>query len=74
MRAIRSDSVSKARGQLEQSSGAEAELEGQLRALRQRVAAAKAEAAGARSASAAVQVRDAKGGGAPGARHRCCAV
>jgi hypothetical protein len=55
------DAAKKARAQLEESAGAEADLEGRLRALRQRVAAAKAEAAGARSASQAVQVREAGG-------------
>ena len=60
----RSDAVAKARAALDGSAAAEADLEARLRSLRQRAAALKAEAAGARSASAAVQVlMDAKRSG-----------
>lgn len=45
-----------ARAQMESSAAQEAELEGRLRSLRQKVAALRAEATGARSASATVQV------------------
>lgn len=53
----RREAALKVAAQLEEGAAKEAELEGRLRALRQRVAALKAEAAGAKSAGAAVQAR-----------------